>query len=109
MLRTFLNLEQKLINKRFKNIRSNQKLINLINTYKKLLFDCLFCKNKNNLKVVCDYDKFIFFQKTVYYNKCGLIQSNPRMSDELIGSYYSKDFYRQIYSSSIDKEKNFIY
>lgn len=108
MLRTLLNLEQKIISKkRFKNISSNQKLINLINTFDQHMFNCIFCENKNNFKIICDYDKFLFFQKTVYCKKCGLIQSNPRMSDNAIKSYYSKDFYRQIYSNSVDKDKNF--
>ena len=109
MIRFLLNLEQKLISrKRFRKISSNKKLINVINTFEQVMFNCIICETKNNFKIICDYDKFLFLQKTVYCKKCGLIQSNPRMSDSAIEVYYSNDYYRQIYSNSIDKEKNFL-
>ena len=106
MLRLLLNIEQFIISRSRYN--SNKKKIN---NYKKKIqifkfenYLCIFCKNKD-FKVICDFDKFFIHQKTVYCKKCGLIQSNPRLTDTSLKAYYSNDYYREIYEN-LKFEKN---
>jgi len=65
---------------------------------KKLAFEevpCL-CGNES-FSLIAEYDKFGIAQKTVICEKCGLIQSNPRMSDEALDWFYGSDFYGNLY------------
>ena len=106
MLRTLLNFEQRIISKRRydKFIKPNLKLINGFKNFEFKNFNCIFCSN-NVFEIICDYDKFLLKQKTVYCKKCGLIQSNPRMTDNAVEDYYSNDYYRKIHSSLINQNQ----
>ena len=44
-------------------------------------------------------ERYGFAQKTVICRTCGLVQSNPRMTDAAYRDFYSSDEYRRIYDS----------
>jgi 2-polyprenyl-3-methyl-5-hydroxy-6-metoxy-1,4-benzoquinol methylase len=46
---------------------------------------------------IAKYDRFGFPQRTVVCEKCGLMMSNPRLTDNSYKLFYSKDIYRTIY------------
>ena len=53
----------------------------------------------NVFDLVASVDKFSMLQQTVLCNKCGLIQSNPRMTKEEYADFYTSDLYRKCYES----------
>lgn len=59
--------------------------------------------------LIANYDKFGIKQKVVICNHCGLIQSNPRMTEEATDWFYSSDFYDNLYGRIVGKDLiNFI-
>ncbi len=56
---------------------------------------CL-CSN-NEFFLLASVDKYSLSQQTVMCAKCGLVQSNPRMTEEQYKLFYSSDIYRNIY------------
>ena len=57
--------------------------------------DCL-CGYANFLEIA-KYDRFGFPQRNVVCEKCGLMMSNPRLTDNSYKLFYSTDIYRTIY------------
>ncbi|MCX5816579.1 MAG: class I SAM-dependent methyltransferase [Proteobacteria bacterium] len=49
--------------------------------------------------LIASVDKFSMLQQTVLCIKCGLIQSNPRMTQKEYANFYSSDLYRKCYES----------
>ncbi len=47
--------------------------------------------------LIASVDRHSMRQKTVMCVRCGLIQSNPRMTDKECGKFYSSDMYRRCY------------
>lgn len=47
--------------------------------------------------LVASVDRFAFLQKTVICIACGLIQSNPRMTEQAYQDFYKSDLYRKAY------------
>ena len=58
--------------------------------------------------LIASADKFSMLQQTVLCTKCGLIQSNPRMTQKEYANFYSSDLYRKCYESEdyIETYKN---
>ncbi len=56
---------------------------------------CL-CGN-DTFDLISEFDKFGVKQKTVICRKCGLVQSNPRMTKEANDWFYGSDFYGELY------------
>lgn len=56
---------------------------------------CL-CSN-NEFFLLASVDKYSLSQQTVMCAKCGLVQSNPRMTEEQYKVFYNSDIYRNIY------------
>ncbi|MFH1594000.1 MAG: class I SAM-dependent methyltransferase [Candidatus Omnitrophota bacterium] len=50
-------------------------------------------------ELVASVERHLMLQKTVLCRKCGLMQSNPRMTPGEYARFYSSDFYRRCYDS----------
>lgn len=50
------------------------------------------------------FDRYEINQDTVVCRRCGLIQSNPRMTESSCKVFYEKDFYRNLYTPNVDLE-----
>ena len=57
--------------------------------------DCL-CGNRY-FYLLAGIDRYGFIQSTVMCNKCGLVMSNPRMTEEFQQKFYKSDEYRRLY------------
>lgn len=59
-----------------------------------------------------NYDRHLIWQPVVICKVCGLIQSNPQMTDEEYSKFYTSDLYREIYEgddylkTTIDRYNN---
>jgi len=49
--------------------------------------------------LIASVDRYAMLQTTVLCTKCGLIQSNPRMTEKEYFNFYSSDQYRKCYNS----------
>ncbi len=49
--------------------------------------------------LVAKYDRYSMLQQTVMCRRCGLILSNPRMTEEEYARFYETDIYRRCYTS----------
>jgi SAM-dependent methyltransferase len=58
---------------------------------------CL-CGSKR-FDLIASVDSYSILQKTVICRECGLIQSNPRMTEEEYGNFYRSDLYRRCYET----------
>jgi 2-polyprenyl-3-methyl-5-hydroxy-6-metoxy-1,4-benzoquinol methylase len=58
---------------------------------------CLCGSNKS--KLICKQDRYGLYSPTVICKECGLIYSNPRLSDLSYEEFYSTDLYRKIYNN----------
>lgn len=85
-------------------IRSDDKQWKLIENFNqkvlsgKIKFeevDCL-CGNRY-FHLLAGIDRYGFIQSTVMCNRCGLIMSNPRMTEEFYQKFYKSDEYRKLY------------
>lgn len=47
--------------------------------------------------LIASVDRYSMLQKTVMCRQCGLIQSNPRMTEKACADFYSSDLYRLCY------------
>jgi len=63
---------------------------------------CL-CKG-TKFDLIATFDRYGFSQNTVVCQSCGLLLSNPRMTEEAAREFYSSDFYRQAYEHGQYKE-----
>ncbi len=60
--------------------------------------------------LLASYDRYAMRQSTVICVQCGLIQSNPRMTQKAYADFYSSDTYRRCYDSGNylnDSEKQY--
>ena len=48
-------------------------------------------------RLIASVDRYAMLQKTVLCTTCGLIQSNPRMTESQCRSFYTSDLYRRCY------------
>jgi SAM-dependent methyltransferase len=64
----------------------------------KLEFVPCLCGNAE-FDLLASVDGFSFLQKTVICRHCGLMQSNPRMTEESFREFYTSDIYRKCYES----------
>ena len=77
-----------------------------INTFKK---SCL-CGTDNS-KLLVKKDRYGLWHHVTICKKCGLIQSNPQLTDEEYSKFYSSDIYRKLYDSKdfkIESEKRYL-
>lgn len=66
----------------------------------KIKFESVPCICGNSsFDLISSVDSYSMLQKTVLCTKCGLIQSNPRMTEEEYKKFYSSDIYRNCYES----------
>ena len=73
--------------------------VNKFNNNPKIKFEkisCLNCRSVNQ-KILFTNDRYGLDQKTVLCKKCGLIFSNPRMTQNSADFFYKSDLYRNIY------------
>jgi len=59
---------------------------------------CL-CKN-DKFSLIGSVDRYGFIQSTVICTKCGLVQSNPRMTSAYYKYFYGSDEYRKLYGGN---------
>jgi len=69
------------------------------NNNPKIKFEKIKCFNCNsaNKKILFTNDRYGFNQKTVICKNCGLIYSNPRMTEDATHFFYKSDLYRNVY------------
>ena len=79
------------------------------NQNKKISLEAINCINCNssNYKELYTNDRYGINQQTVMCNTCGLVYSNPRMSEESLQYFYSSNLYRKLYEKSDDSEHSF--
>ena len=63
--------------------------------------NCINCKSLNYKELYAN-DRYGINQQTVLCNACGLVYSNPRMTQESLEYFYSSNLYREVYESSGD-------
>lgn len=54
---------------------------------------------KSDFDLIAQYDRYSMLQDTVICKRCGLILSNPRMTDSEYKKFYETDIYRKCYES----------
>jgi 2-polyprenyl-3-methyl-5-hydroxy-6-metoxy-1,4-benzoquinol methylase len=76
--------------------------INKFNNNPKIKFEKISCVNCSsaNQKILFTNDRHGLNQKTVLCKKCGLIFSNPRMTQNSTDFFYKGDLYRNIYEET---------
>ena len=92
------------------NLTEKQRVeVDNFNNNKKIHLEFLNCINCNSVKFKKLYsnDRHGINQQTVLCVNCGLVYSNPRMSEETLKYFYSSNLYREIYETSSDFEHNF--
>ena len=69
------------------------------NNNPKIKFEKISCYNCSsiNQKILFRNDRYGFNQKTVLCKNCGLIYSNPRMTEDTTDFFYKSDLYRNVY------------
>jgi SAM-dependent methyltransferase len=94
-----------------KSVKSGDSLKNLIEKFNTNITDGLIefiekdclCGN-NTFDLIASVDRHSIMQKTVICKKCGLIQSNPRYSEEAFQDFVESDFYKILYfNGNIEK------
>ena len=73
------------------------------------LINCEICSSKK-ISVLFNNDRYGINQKTCVCNNCGLMFSNPRMTQKSTEYFYNSDLYRLIYDGigkNFDKEEIF--
>ena len=83
-------------------IKLSQRQIEYVNKFNnnpKIKFEKISCVNCSsaNQKILFTNDRYGFNQKTVICKKCGLIFSNPRMTQNSADFFYKSDLYRNVY------------
>ncbi|MHA1335936.1 MAG: hypothetical protein ACTSPW_09300, partial [Promethearchaeota archaeon] len=56
---------------------------------------CVIC-NSSNFELLAEKDRYGLYVSTVICKKCGLLQTNPRMTQESYNDFYKK-IYRKLY------------
>ena len=68
--------------------------------------NCINCKSLNYKELYAN-DSHGINQQTFLCNACGLVYSNPRMTEESLKYFYSSNLYREVYEASDDSEHSF--
>ena len=92
------------INKEFEIADLNKSQLDIRNKLNKKIqnndiqFEDVSCLcGRNDSDLICSFDRYGLDQKTVICRYCGLIRSNPRMTEEEYRYFYESDTYRLIY------------
>ena len=72
----------------------NQKVKD--NQYKFENVPCLVCRNKKDFEIVAEKDRYGLHNHVVVCKNCGLVQTNPRFTQETFNQFYN-DEYRPLY------------
>src|SRR3989344_7177235 len=65
-----------------------------------ILFEKVPCLCLHNVfSLLASVDRYSMLQQTVVCKKCGLILSNPRMTEDQYKLFYTSDVYRNCYES----------
>ena len=91
-------------------LTDEQKLeVKKFNQNKKVHLEILNCINceSTNYKELYVSDRYGINQHTALCYTCGLVYSNPRMTQESLKYFYSSNLYRKIYEASNNFEHNF--
>ena len=95
-----------LINKEFEIEDLNKSQLDIRNKLNKKIqnndiqFEDVSCLcGRNDSDLICSFDSYGLDQKTVICRDCGLIRSNPRMTEEEYRNFYESDTYRLLYES----------
>lgn len=74
------------------------KELNGLITKNRVVFEEVPCLcGSQEFELIASVDRYTIIQSTVICVNCGLIQSNPRMTQEQYRDFYSSDFYRRCY------------
>ncbi len=65
--------------------------------YKFETVPCLVCGNENKFEVLAEKDRYGLRNQTVVCENCGLVQSNPRFTQESFNQFYNIE-YRALYN-----------
>ena len=94
------------INKEFDFLDLNKSQLDIRNKLNKKIqnndiqFEDVSCLcGRNDSDLICSFDRYVLDQKTVICRYCGLIRSNPRMTEEEYRNFYESDTYRFLYES----------
>ena len=92
------------INKEFDILDLNKSQLEIRNKLNKKIqnndiqFEDVSCLcGRNDSDLICSFDRYVLDQKTVICRYCGLIRSNPRMTEEEYRNFYESDTYRLLY------------
>ncbi|MGV3589345.1 MAG: class I SAM-dependent methyltransferase [Adhaeribacter sp.] len=67
--------------------------------------DCAICESQE-FEILAEKDRYGLFFPVVVCRKCGLVQTNPRMTQEAYNEFYDKE-YRRLYVGEHNPEKDF--
>ena len=86
-----------------------QDEVNKFNQNKEINYEKLNCINCNsfNYKKLYGNDRYGIYQQTVMCITCGLVYSNPRMSEKSLEYFYSSNLYRELYENEDNFEHGF--
>ena len=70
------------------------------------ILNCIIC-DSTYYKALYTNDRYGINQQTVLCTTCGLVYSNPRMSEESLQYFYSSNLFREVYSDLGDFEHDF--
>ena len=93
--------------------KSQKKSIEQLNNkirdgkYKFESINCIIC-NSNNFQLLSKKDKFGLLHSVVICKKCGLVQTNPRMSEESYKKFYDTEYRASGMAKSLSKDKFFL-
>lgn len=82
----------------------NDKVKNGITQFK---YNKCLCGN-DNFDLLSSKDRYSFIQQTVICRQCGLVMSNPTMTDEAYSEFYTDDTYRMCYDGEDFMEQNLL-
>ena len=76
----------------------------------KIIRKSCLCETDNS-KILLKKDRYGLWHHVTICKKCGLIQSNPQLTDKEYSKFYSSDIYRKLYDSKdfkIESEKRYL-
>lgn len=81
--------------------RVQQKINNDIYQFKQR--SCPVCDEESNFRTIAEKDRYGLYNPVSVCKNCGLVQTNPRMSEESYAEFYEEE-YRELYKSDTDWE-----
>ena len=98
-MNVFINKELELDDLNKSQLDVREKLNEKIRTNNILFEDVPCLCGSNDSDLICSIDRNGLYQKTVICRDCGLIRSNPRMTEEEYRNFYESDTYGFLYES----------